>query len=470
MPFPFLKLARAGFQSSFRFPARSQPSWSTYGWRTGSNRDWSTEVGDLWLQGIVALTIFRIVLACADARQIVYRDADGDGKPEPITNHPLLAILAEPEEDFDDTILRGAVETSIQTSGNAYAYKDMTAGGKLGRLIYLPHFQVEPQPDPKGLTRIGGYKWTNADGEEKSYERNQIAHIRHPMTDPRNPRKGLAPLQTLMCDVALHAQIGVHLATLVRNDAMPGAVVSPRRPEDAMDPEAVDAFDAMWANRFGADGKGRPLVSGIALSVEAISHSPADLQLAQLRRDVQHGVCAAMGADPLMIGLATESQTYDNKQAALRGFVETVLKPWNRVMCSQWTRQLRDTTPGLAPGEHLGYDYSEVAALADDRNAQIRAFSIAVGGPFLTPDEVRGELGYDDVEGGDVLYAPRSAGGSSVPGTIDADRDGMTLDAQQPISQNPSQADQQRKTFAAVGSRWRAAKALAGASNGHGRH
>ncbi|WP_407816938.1 hypothetical protein, partial [Staphylococcus aureus] len=56
----------------------------------------------------------------------------------------------------------------------------------------------------------------------------------------------------------------------------------------------------------------------------------------------------------------------------------------------------------------LEYNADSVPALEAKRERMFTRMKNAVGGGLLTPNEARAEMGYDALDGGDVLYVPGS--------------------------------------------------------------
>ena len=61
-----------------------------------------------------------------------------DGTEQPVEQHPLLDLLAMPNDGYDwDTLLKGVIASYV-LSGNAYIMVVRNRGGRVGQLWYIP--------------------------------------------------------------------------------------------------------------------------------------------------------------------------------------------------------------------------------------------------------------------------------------------------------------------------------------------
>jgi hypothetical protein len=111
-----------------------------------SGDDDGSRAGDLWANSAVAICLDWIATNFPEADLQVGRRAGDDDHYEPVPDHPLIALLDDPNPvtTSDFYSLWYATLLSYLTDGNAYWLKERDGTGKVAGLRWLPHFAVEP--------------------------------------------------------------------------------------------------------------------------------------------------------------------------------------------------------------------------------------------------------------------------------------------------------------------------------------
>jgi len=114
-------------------------------------------------------------------------------------------------------------------------------------------------------------------------------------------------------------------------------------------------------------------------------------------------IAIAFGVPPELIG-DNANKTYSNYKEARQAFyTETVLPLMDSIKgeLNNWL------IPKFGDKRlYIDYDRDEIEALQEDREAVWRRALEAVKNGIITPNEARVMLGYDEVEGGDMLMMP----------------------------------------------------------------
>lgn len=401
---------------AFRYPSGNRTGTSLSGslaglWGLGlqppSRYNFRTEAGSPIDNGVVRTGVKWLCRAWTEAPQVVYRP-DGAGELQKVPGHPLLDLLARPSRFYSGARLWAGTLLSWVIDGNAYWYVERNGMGQVVGLIYIPHFQIGPYGDPTGKELIGGYVY-RVDGVDYPLAVEDVIHFANGV-DPMNTRRGLSDLGAELRSICTDNESQSYAASLLRNFGVPGVVISPKG-ETVISPEAATQLKAMWRERFTGDSRGDPLASPLPIEVTNPGFSPEQLALDKLASLGTPRICAAMGLDPLMLGLPSESKTYDNLREAKEAAYENTLIPLQQIMDDAITCYLMPIVKGAREEDRLGRDYTQVRSLAPDMDAQYKRQAEAVGGPYMTPNESRSLLGLPPIAGGDVLYPPRSAGG-----------------------------------------------------------
>lgn len=191
------------------------------------------------------------------------------------------------------------------------------------------------------------------------------------------------------------------------NGAHPSIVInSPGK----MSPDQIAALQAAFVSKYsGVDNAHRlPLVLTEGLNAKEISLSAEDAQLLEARKFQVIDIARAFGVPPHLIGETSASTSWGSGiESMSRGFVTYTLQPHIVRIEQELNRKLfpRET------GKFIRADRE--ALIEGDSKAQADYNRAALGGPgtgqgWLTVNEIRKRKGFAPVEGGDVIFDPRT--------------------------------------------------------------
>ncbi len=408
----FKQFRFAGLASSDIYSAAGMLGLSPYGFALpGTRYDWQRDASPLWLNATVLACVNWVSDVWPEAPQCLYRRPENDTDTEEQENrHPCLDLLAEPNPDYDDSVLLGGTIVSLLTAGNAYWYKVRDRLRRPVQLQYLPHFTVEPFWPKDNSRFIDGYAY-RVQGETTLLPREDVIHLRHKM-DPLNIRKGLSPLAAAYRSVGWDNEAETFGATILKNMGIPGVLIMPADVDQQLTLEQADILKRMWMERFTGDFRGDPLTTNARVKIEQVAFSPEQMALDHMSRTPVNRICASLNIDPMVIGLPSESKTFSNYEEALKAAWTNMLIPAQTRIASQLTQQLlREFTAD--PSIRIGFDHTKVRALSEDTTALYKRLTEAVGGPWVSPDEARQQVGMEKLPdgAGDKLY-PKSTPGA----------------------------------------------------------
>lgn len=355
-------------------PGRGSLNWN---WQPGSQYDYQTEAGDLYLNGIVLSALNFKSAAISDAKLIVEEwDAKEQewvkAKPSPQVDLYLHAIL-EPNDDCDWSGLFSGVLLSDEVDGNAYLIKRYNNGGNVMGYRWEPHNLIRPvSDDPRTL--ISSYEYLIPGGTPLPLKREQVVHFKQSIPDPKDRRKGLSPLAGALRSICSDNEIENWIAPMLRNGASPGLIISPKAATagQPIPPQNVlDAFTT-YIKQFIKDKRGEPMATQIPVDVTPFTWSPTDLKLVELQQGPVARLCSAMGIDQMVICLPSANKTYSNYGEAIDAAGKQRIIP----TLNRWARQMsQQTIPDFfgPPGRmqyRLAWDFSDVFWLADETIAQ----------------------------------------------------------------------------------------------------
>ncbi len=381
-----------------------------------AGQDYERMAWPVHLNGMVAIGVSFLGDLFLEAPLVVQRRT-ADRNWQTVEGHPLEALVARGNDGMDGSALWRAVVLSYKVSGNAYLFIWPKRNGEPHELIYLPDHLVEPRADrenPNGLKLISHYRYTPPGGEPIDLPPELVVHLRMGV-DPQNPMRGLSPLAAQMREICADNAAGSYTAGLLSNFGLPTVAFSPKD-NKAISPEQIQQFREKFEQRFRNEGAGRAGVIPTPVEVHQIGFSPEEMALSDMRTGPANRICAALGFDPMAIGLPSENKTYANYKEAREAAFENGILPMKSSIAQQMTVQLLAGRPGYGLGRdhRIWWDFSEVRALQEDVDRLWSRVTKAWRSDLITRAEARRALGRVPERGEDEVYFSE-VGGSSIP-------------------------------------------------------
>lgn len=396
---------------TMRWTARSP--WG--GLMLGATRlDWAREVGDGRGNAIIVACIRWVCRTFPEApSRAMVLGRDGEWQMDP--SHPLTQLLERPNPFYSGLHLWSATLADYMATGNAYWLKVRSSAGRVVQLWWVPSSMMEPRWSDSGAEYIGYYGY-KVDGEERRVDIADVVHFRDGF-DPANIRKGLSPLASLVREIATDNEAANWSASLLRNMGVPGVIIAPSDDAELTQDDA-DQVKTQFAQRFGGDRKGEPLVMSAKVNVSTLSFTPEQMVMTDLRRVPEERISAIFGTPAVTVGLGAglDHAIYNNMAEAREAAYESNIIPTQRLMAAELNLQL---VPDFGDTARLkvAFDLSEVRVLQDDEDKRVERVTKQLTSGMLTVNEARAADGREPIEGGDVLYVPSTVRPSE-PGAL----------------------------------------------------
>jgi HK97 family phage portal protein len=357
-----------------RFP-RTRVLFGSLG--SGEEPNYAVIIGDGRGSNLLMSCISWVVNGFTQMRPMVLRLEDEDElAAEKIFRHPAVRLFRRPVFDVDRgfspftwmTLIAGLLVSFI-CDGNAYAFKIRGAGGfgKPVQLWYVPHWMIEPIWNRDDPTVFIAYYDYCPDGVNHYPVRvEDVIHLRDGL-DPDNTRKGLSKVKTLLREIMTDEQAAAWTATLLRNHAVPGLVLSPKESlDDADDGEEVER---RLTAKFTGAGRGRPIVMLDPTDVTPYGFSPEQMKLGDIRDIPEERVSTAVGIPAAVIGFGAGLQS-TKVGATMAELVDLAWQngvlPRARIIAALLTEQLlSEFESDAAEGTEFAFDTSAVPIMAD---------------------------------------------------------------------------------------------------------
>lgn len=400
---------------------------------------------------IVYAAISKIATACKGVNWVVYsKRRSSNGKLTELENHPLLDLLAKPNPLQARAAFIESVVGFKLIAGNSYieSNRGLKTSGPALELWPVRPDRMKVIGGPKGYP--AAYEFS-VGGDSRRWPVNPIdfsSDIMHWKSfNPLNDWYGLSALEAAMLTLDQNNAGNKWNLALTQNSATPSGVLQMKATEYNPRGELSNEQYARIKREFeesyqGARNAGRPLLIEGGLAWQSISLSPKDMDFIQSRNLTSIDLCIALGVPPELMGMG--QKTFNNyAEARLSFYDETVLPLLD---------DLRDALNAsiVKPfGEdlYLDYDRDGIEALRA-RSTMIMGSLKDVG--FLTVNEKRAQIGYDEIEGGDELDKPQAqafgGGGDLTEEDEDQEEESQESDVEASESEDDLE-DEDDKTF-----------------------
>ena len=364
--------------------------------------DYHYVVGDLVSRDLLIAPISWLQRVVPEGKIVLSRVAP-DGTHQPVEQHPFLDLLAMPNPGYDwDTLLKGVIASYV-LDGNAYVMVVRNRGGRIGELWYIPHGLIEPVGG--GREQYLSHYDYRVDGETLRLEPEDVIHIRNGI-DPRNPLLGLAPIESVLEQLALDKQVTGWINSLLKNYAVPGMLIGPDKDDVISRAEADELVDYVNAS-FSGEGRGRTVGMRGRWRMQQFGFSPAAMSLGPLRLSVESRLASVLGIPAIVLQyeVGLNRSTFSNYSEARESAYENAVIPLQRLLISALEQQLlrfMDSTGALT----LSWDISDIRVLQEDESRRVLRWLDLLRAGVVTVAEVREQLGLETTDADNVYLRP----------------------------------------------------------------
>lgn len=371
------------------------PTWKTN--QDAKFNDWTTENAikyGLKSSTYVYACIQLISRCVASVPWHVYKQ-DKAGDYTEIKNHPLELLLEKPTPFHNRKDFMEGMVQHLYLGGNAIFTK-VRAGAIVAELWQLPPDVIKVIPSQSEF--IDRYEYRK-DGIFQSFDPKDILHNK--FNDPSNPYWGLAPLQAGARTVDTDVESVKFQKVSLQNRAISDGIFTFDHPLTREQWE--EARVMVREQHQGIQNAHTPWVLGAGAKFQPMSLSPAEMDFLNSRKFSREEICSIFNVPPPMIGIL-ENSTYNNIETARKIFWQDCIVPLLQDIKASLNLSL---TPEFGTGIILDFDLSNVDALQTSSKEKMETAKslFSMGVPFNLINQ-RLELGFDEIEGGDIGYLP----------------------------------------------------------------
>lgn len=380
-------------------------------------RDYAGFSKEGYQQNIIVYRCIRLIAQSAAA--VPWLLFKGD---EEIETHPLLDLLAKPNPMQGGAQFFEALYAFYLIAGNAYI-ENVAAAAKPKELWTLRPDRMKVIPGQNGVP--AAYRYT-VGGKSVDFAvdalngRSEVLHVKS--FNPLDDWYGMSPLEAAAFSIDQHNEAGKWNAKLLANSGRPtGALVYTPPSDDAPDTLTEQQRAALRSEMetaiSGAGNAGRPLILEGGLDWKEMAMSPKDMDWLQGKNLSAQEIALAYHVPSQLVGIEG-SLTFANFEQARLALYDDAVLPLIDTVRDELNRWL---VPLYGDGLRLDYDVDSIGALEPRRKEKWEAVKTA---DFLTINEKRAAVGYEEIDGGDMLLV--SAGAiplDTVKDVIESDAD-----------------------------------------------
>ena len=318
----------------------------------------------------------------------LYRADGKEGKRNQVFTGRELRIFTKKPNEYQT--MQEFIEmfvTSLETYGSFYAYVEYNSRNCISEIIpFRNQNAVSTQMDQNG--RVFHTYVTNDNKPMTMYAGKSIIHIKQNTLDGFT---GLSPISLCASTFGIAASQERHLASIMESGAMPKGILE--TDNIFKDEKALNRLKADWRAKQGGTAKsGETPILENGLKYKPLSLSPADAELILQRKFSREQICAIFRVPPRRVGAAEAGKTADieqeNKDYFQNRLVPLVTKLENAI--------------NLVLPDGLEIKLDEKGFIRGDIKSQVEAVSGEFKMGSISMNEMRVDLGREEIEGGDI--------------------------------------------------------------------
>ena len=321
-----------------------------------------------------------------------------------VTDHPLLPLLARPNQQQTATELLEAWYGHLLVAGDSYM-EAVQIDGSVRELHVLRPDRMKLIPGDNGWPVAYDYcvAGHTVRFDQLATERPPILH--HSLFHPANDHYGLSPIEAAATAIDIHNAASKWNKALLDNAARPSGALVFSSADTSLTAQQFERLKQELTDNFqGTRNAGRPLLLEGGLDWKSMAMSPRDMDFIEAKYVAAREIALALGVPPMLLGIPGDN-TYSNYQEANRTF-------WRQTITPLVNKSARKLSTWLLADEAASFELrpmiSKVEALRAERDELWKRVDDA---DFLTVNEKRAAVGFPPIAGGDQLAKPKSRTG-----------------------------------------------------------
>ena len=356
----------------------------------------------------------RWVYACVKARAQdvsmlklhLYRRKNSDGEVEEVDEHEVLSLLRSVNPWTTYQQLIEYTQTFKDLAGEAFWYL-VRGNGKdpVGPITQIWLLRPDWMTIETDATKfITGYIYRPAGGDEIKIPVKDVIHFKE--FNPLDTYRGMSAIAAAAEAIDSEDFAARYKRAFFQNSAVPSVVL---QTEQKLDEAIIKRMREQWYAEYGGPDKAHKIAileGGLEINPFTVKNS--DMELLEGMKADRDTILAIFQTPKTVLGM-TEDVTVSNAEATDYIFQKRVVKPLMRKLVDVMNEFLL-----INYGDDLFFDFED--PVPENVTAKLEKIKTAFSVGAMTPNEVRVQMGMDEVEGLDNFYLPFSV--SPITGEI----------------------------------------------------
>jgi HK97 family phage portal protein len=316
----------------------------------------------------------------------LYKIKNRKGDVAEVIDHPLLALLSEPNKYQTKREFLELTYIYYLLSGDCFWYTERDGSKNIIAMYTLRPDQVQIVMSPDN-TEIVGYEYQM--GRLMRFSPDDIVHIKN--VDPLNPLRGSGAVRPATSRILTEAEATKYQANFFQNQGRPDMVAFADVP---VDDEQGAEFRAKWKSIFGRGKGGQVALFGNAIkSLQEMNKTPKEMDFIATQKFLRGDILAALHIPEEMV--SSDGSNRATSKEAYKMYLQEAVIPVVEAVVDALNSRL---VPRVDEAVFFAFDDPVPA----DRDQQLKELQAGVG-KWMTQNEARVIVGLPPIDGADQL-------------------------------------------------------------------
>lgn len=317
---------------------------------------------------------------------------DKNGNKEIITSHPALDLLYNPSTFFTKYNIFERLQANLELRGNEYWFIDFDKSGNPLEIYPLQSESITPIADKKEYIAFYEYR---IGGEKFILPRERVIHFK--TFNPYNDLVGVSTLSAVRSAAQTDEAAKQYNESFFKNSAIPSVVLE--YPSSLRQEQAEQARKSFEDNFSGFKNAYKVAVAHSGMKVQTIEMTHTDMQFLEGRKANRDEILGIFRVPKTVLGIV-EDVNFASAKAANYVFGLRNIKP-------KMERIVDTLTHFFLPmyGE-TQLEFGFKSPVQEDVEEQIQLFTAGLNNGFLSHNDVRRQLGLQELVDGEQFYMP----------------------------------------------------------------
>lgn len=315
---------------------------------------------------------------------IFVKRKESNGNTNVVKNHPLTALFSNGNMTISPYNFIKLLVQSVILRGNGFAIIQRDVKGTPTKLQYIESNRVTI--DYQEFSDTLTYKITGA--KKSVYYPNEILHF---VKNSYDGIHGISLVKFAEKALSLAQATEQSASSFFENGGQLSGIISANTPLNA---QQRDEILTTWNSTYNSNGSRGICVLPGNLNYQSISMNAEESQMLESRKYNSEDICRFFGVNPALLGM--EGYQQNNIEEITMQFIQYTLLPYISMFEAEFKKKLISSAE-----TNLKIVFDTNALLRGTKTTQSTYYSTLIQCGVLSINEVRKDLGYNSVEGGD---------------------------------------------------------------------